>query len=54
MAKYRNGQKLKCEPCGREVVIDDCGASSASIWCCGRPMRIGRSRKAAKATASKK
>ena len=38
MAKMRKGQKLACVPCGREVVVNSCGVSRSTIWCCGRPM----------------
>lgn len=53
MAKLKKGQKLACVPCGREVVIDSCGASARTIWCCGRPM-AKKSRKTAKKKKSKK
>ncbi|MDD5258868.1 MAG: hypothetical protein PHD29_02770 [bacterium] len=53
MIKYRSGQKLKCSPCGREVIIDDCGTSATTIWCCGKPMRSGRNSKATKKEAKK-
>lgn len=36
---FKKGSKLACVPCGREVVIDACGASATTIWCCGRPMK---------------
>ena len=49
MAKPKKGQKLLCIPCGRRVVIDACGASETTIWCCGRPMQ-----KKAKAKKAKK
>ena len=39
MAKMKNGQRLACVPCGREVLVDCCGASERTIWCCGRPMK---------------
>ncbi|MDD2688717.1 MAG: hypothetical protein PHT41_00995 [Candidatus Omnitrophica bacterium] len=39
MAKMKKGQKLVCVPCGREVVIDCCGISRTTLWCCGKPMR---------------
>jgi len=38
MAKIKKGAKLACVPCGREVIVDCCGASEATLWCCGRPM----------------
>ncbi|MDD5583675.1 MAG: hypothetical protein PHV55_01280 [Candidatus Omnitrophica bacterium] len=38
MAKLKKGQKMACVPCGREVVVDACGASSTTLWCCGKPM----------------
>ena len=49
MAKLKKGAKLTCVPCGRQVVVDSCGASETTIWCCGRPMK-----KKAKAQAKKK
>ena len=49
MAKLKKGQKMVCIPCAREVVISDAGASSTTLWCCGRPMK-----QKAKATAQKK
>ena len=39
MAKLKKGQKLSCVPCGREVIVDACGAAETTIWCCGKPMR---------------
>ncbi|UCC94552.1 MAG: desulforedoxin [Candidatus Omnitrophota bacterium] len=42
MAKLRKGQKMVCVPCGREVVVSSGGISSATIWCCGKPMRKGK------------
>ena len=39
MAKFKKGQKLVCVPCGREVIMDCCGISDTTIWCCGRPMK---------------
>ena len=39
MAKLKKGQKLTCVPCGKEVVVDCCGMSESTIWCCGKPMR---------------
>jgi hypothetical protein len=39
MAKLKKGQKLACVPCGREVVVDACGVSGTTIWCCGKPMQ---------------
>ena len=38
MAELKKGQKLACEPCGREVIVDACGASETTIWCCNQPM----------------
>lgn len=38
-AKLKKGTKLVCVPCGREVVIDNCGVSRTTLWCCGSPMR---------------
>lgn len=42
--KLKKGSKLVCIPCGREVIIDCCGASARTIWCCGKPMRKGKKR----------
>lgn len=42
MAKIRKGQKLTCIPCGREVIVDCCGISRRTIWCCGKPMASKR------------
>jgi len=39
MAKVKKGQKMVCIPCAREVVISNAGASSTTLWCCGRPMK---------------
>lgn len=38
MRKLKKGSKLACVPCGREVVVDACGISAKTIWCCGKPM----------------
>lgn len=38
MAKLKNGQRLVCEPCGTEVIVDSCGVYGSSIMCCGKPM----------------
>jgi len=38
-AKIKEGTKLICVPCGREIVITNCGLSTTTLWCCGRPMR---------------
>ncbi len=35
----KKGQKVVCVPCGREVVINSCGVSRSTIWCCGKPMK---------------
>jgi hypothetical protein len=53
MGKLKRGQRMSCVPCGREVVIDVCGASEATIWCCGQPMRP-KTKKIAKKKVSKK
>ncbi len=37
--KLKKGSRLVCIPCGREVIVDCCGASATTIWCCGKPMR---------------
>ncbi len=38
MAKMKKGSRLVCVPCGREVIVDACGVSQQTIWCCGKPM----------------
>ncbi len=38
MAKLKKGAKLACVPCGREIVVDACGISEQTVWCCGKPM----------------
>jgi len=53
MAKYKSGQKLMCEPCGREIVVDSCGLSATSVWCCGKPMKESGARRSTKHTAKK-
>jgi hypothetical protein len=37
--KINKGSRLVCVPCGREVIIDCCGASETTTWCCGKPMK---------------
>jgi len=39
MLKLKKGSKLVCAPCGREIIVDACGASNTTIWCCDKPMR---------------
>jgi hypothetical protein len=39
MAKLKKGQTMVCVPCAREVVVSSTGASSTTLWCCGRPMK---------------
>lgn len=39
MGTIKKGQKLVCSPCGREVVIDACGVSKTTVWCCKKPMK---------------
>ena len=39
MAAVKNGSKMVCVPCGREVLISSCGVSRTTLWCCGRPMK---------------
>ena len=43
-AKLKKGVRLACVPCGREVVIDNCGISRTTLWCCGRPMKKGKAK----------
>ena len=38
MTRRKKGQKLVCIPCGREIIIDNWGASKKTLWCCGKPM----------------
>lgn len=38
MAKPKKGQRMVCVPCGREVIVDCCGMSESTVWCCGQPM----------------
>ncbi len=54
MAKMNKGGKLVCEPCGREITVDCCGAAETTIWCCGRPMKQKSRAKPAKKKPSKK
>ncbi len=59
MAKLKRGQTMVCIPCAREVVISNAGASSTTLWCCGRPMKqkskaIAKKKTASKTTAKKK
>ena len=49
MAKVKKGKTMVCIPCAREVVISNVGASSTTLWCCGRPMK-----EKSKATVKKK
>ncbi len=53
MAKVKRGQTMVCIPCAREVVISNAGASSTTLWCCGRPMKQKSKATAKKKTASK-
>jgi hypothetical protein len=49
MAKLKKGDALVCIPCGREVAVSSAGISTATIWCCGMPMKAqgtGGSRRA--------
>lgn len=54
--KVKKGAKMVCVPCGREVVIDNFGASRTTLWCCGKPMKKKTSKpsKKVKAKAKKK
>jgi len=38
MARAEKGQRLVCEPCGKEVVVDMCGCAGNTVWCCNQPM----------------
>lgn len=49
MAKLKKGQAMVCIPCAREIVVSNVGASSTTLWCCGRPMK-----EKSKATPKKK
>lgn len=54
MAKLNKGSKLACIPCGREVVVDCCGVSERTLWCCGKPMKAKAKRKPARKTVKRK
>ena len=54
MAKLKKGSRLACAPCGREVIVDCCGVSEATIYCCGSPMKKGKVKAAKKASGKKK
>lgn len=47
LAKLKKGQRLVCEPCGREIVVDACGCSESGVWCCNQPM-AGKAKSKAK------
>jgi len=51
-AKVKKGTRLVCVPCGREIVIDSCGISEKTLWCCDKPMKK-KARKAAKKAKAK-
>jgi len=51
-AKVKKGARLMCVPCGREVVIDNCGISRTTLWCCDRPMK-NKTKKSAKKIRAK-
>ena len=53
MAKVKKGQEMVCIPCAREVVISNAGASSTTLWCCGRPMKEQSKATTKKQTESK-
>ena len=55
MSKITNGQRLVCVPCGREVVVDECGISESTLWCCNKPMvsKAKRSKPGAKKKSRK-
>lgn len=53
MAKLKKGQKMECVPCGREVIVDCCGASETTLWCCGKPMKPKAGKTAVKKTPKK-
>ncbi|MFA5114805.1 MAG: hypothetical protein WC469_01905 [Candidatus Omnitrophota bacterium] len=53
MAKLKKGQKLTCIPCGRQVIVDACGISRRTIWCCGKPMSP-KSKSKSKSSSRKK
>ena len=38
MAQIKKGVKLACVPCGRKIIVEACGISEQTIWCCGKPM----------------
>lgn len=49
-AKVKKGGRLVCVPCGREVIINNCGISRTTLWCCGKAMQ----RKKVKSSKKKK
>lgn len=54
MAKLKEGEKLVCVPCGREIVISNCGISRTALWCCGKPMKLTTKAKSKKKTSRKR
>lgn len=48
--KMKKGERLVCVPCGREVLVDCCGMSTTTLWCCGSPMKKSSSVLKKKAT----
>lgn len=55
MSELKKGSKLVCIPCGREVVVSSIGVSQKTIWCCDKPMQLGKKKvKEAVKTVKKK
>lgn len=50
--KITKGSRLICSPCGREIVVTDCGITKRTLWCCGRSM--GKSSVTKKKTIKKR
>jgi hypothetical protein len=53
MAKLEKGQKMVCVPCGREVIVNSCGVSEATLFCCDTAMKT-KTKKPAARKAKKK
>jgi len=54
MEKIKKGQKLYCSPCGREVIVDACGVSKSTLWCCDQPMKLKAKKSKVKKLLKKK
>ncbi len=51
MATLKKGQTASCSACGRKVLVNECGTSLTTIWCCGQPMEAEAPGKAGKKPA---